>query len=121
MHINRYTPKKDEQIGVNIFGTANWCILEWLFFISMNFIISDLSLQVIITGEVDQSVYDRGLVTEHVKWKDIVENHASYYQDTQQRAVQHMTLAYVTPVSSCHSTHHYMYGITTCINDYLNT
>lgn len=52
-----------------------------------------------VTGQVDKSVFERGLVSELPKWKDIVENHGSYYHNTAQRAVQHMSLAYVTPVS----------------------
>ncbi|KAK8404694.1 hypothetical protein O3P69_007743 [Scylla paramamosain] len=51
----------------------------------------------VTTGQVDRSVHDRGLVTEHPKWKDIVDNHASYHQHTAHRATQHMALAYVTP------------------------
>lgn len=52
-----------------------------------------------VTGQVDKSVFERGLVSEQPKWKDIVEGHGSFHYNTAQRAVQHMTLAYVTPVS----------------------
>lgn len=48
-------------------------------------------------GQVDKSVVERGLVSEQPKWKDIVEGHGSFHHNTAQRAVQHMTLAYVTP------------------------
>lgn len=48
---------------------------------------------------MDKSVFDRGLVSEQPKWKDIVENHGSYHHNTAQRDVRHITLAYVTPVS----------------------
>ncbi|XP_045621654.1 chitinase domain-containing protein 1 [Procambarus clarkii] len=50
-----------------------------------------------VSGLVNKTVLDRGLVTDHPKWKDIVENHGSYHHDTGFRAVHHMTLAYVTP------------------------
>lgn len=50
-----------------------------------------------VTGQVVNSVHDRSLVTEHPKWKDIVENHGSYHHNTAHRTVQHMALAYVTP------------------------
>ncbi|XP_068207848.1 chitinase domain-containing protein 1 [Palaemon carinicauda] len=50
-----------------------------------------------VSGPVGTSVHERGLVTEKPKWKDIVENHGSYYRQTSKRAGNHMTLAYITP------------------------
>lgn len=52
-----------------------------------------------VTGQVDRSVFERGLVSEQPKWKDIVEGHGTFHHNTAQRTVRHMTLAYVTPVS----------------------
>lgn len=50
-----------------------------------------------VSGLVDKTVFERGLVTERPKWKDIVENHSSYSRNTAHRTVNHNTLAYVTP------------------------
>lgn len=50
-----------------------------------------------VSGPVTSSVFDRGLVTEKPKWKEIVDNHGSYHRHTTKRAGNRMTLAYVTP------------------------
>lgn len=49
-------------------------------------------------GAVDKDVLERGLVKDRPKWKEVVDNHATYHT-TPHRTVDHMTLAYVTPVS----------------------
>ncbi|KAK7068385.1 Chitinase domain-containing protein 1 [Halocaridina rubra] len=50
-----------------------------------------------VSGPVTQNVYEKELVTEKPKWKDIVDNHNAYYRHTSKRAGKFMTLAYVTP------------------------
>lgn len=53
-----------------------------------------------ISGPVPESVIEKGLVIEKAKWKDIVENYASYKSKTNDRAIPHFSLAYVTPWNS---------------------
>ena len=55
--------------------------------------------QEIFSGPSSSSVFDKGLVTESVKWKDIIKYQAEYYSDSSKRSTEHMVLAYVTPVS----------------------
>ncbi|XP_042225616.1 chitinase domain-containing protein 1-like isoform X2 [Homarus americanus] len=50
-----------------------------------------------VSGSVNKTVFERGLVTDRPKWKDIVDNHGTYHRNTAFRAVNDMTLAYVTP------------------------
>lgn len=47
----------------------------------------------------DQSVIDRNLVSEAPKWKNIVDNHNSYYRLTDIKRFPGPVLGYVTPVS----------------------
>ncbi|XP_076038506.1 chitinase domain-containing protein 1 [Oratosquilla oratoria] len=49
------------------------------------------------SGAVSESVITKGLVTEKVKWKDIVTNHDTYSKDTSRRNIAQMTLGFVTP------------------------
>lgn len=53
-----------------------------------------------ISGPILESVIEKGLVIEKTKWKDIVENYASYKSKTDDRAIPHFSLAYVTPWNS---------------------
>ncbi|KAF2351959.1 Glycoside hydrolase family 18 catalytic domain [Trinorchestia longiramus] len=49
----------------------------------------------IVSGPQPNTVEERGLVKETFKWKEVVENHGSYYSG--KSVSNHTTLAYVTP------------------------
>lgn len=53
-----------------------------------------------ISGPVQESVIEKGLVLEKAKWKDIIENYAAYKSKTDDRAIPNFSLAYVTPWNS---------------------
>uniref|UniRef100_T1IHU5 Chitinase domain-containing protein 1 n=1 Tax=Strigamia maritima TaxID=126957 RepID=T1IHU5_STRMM len=53
--------------------------------------------QIVIQSPSTLNVVDRNLVTEHPKWKDIVQNHQSYCKYTDIKNFSAVTLGYVTP------------------------
>ncbi|KAA0203568.1 hypothetical protein HAZT_HAZT009665 [Hyalella azteca] len=70
-------------------------IFYWIFLLCNSCSAKFESKNKVVLGPQPQTVEERGLVKESIKWKEVVENHGSYYSG--QTVSNFTTLAYVTP------------------------